>query len=59
MQECLRVVKKEAKLGGTKLRHEEIEIVPRDKMSPKADKAWVRAINEDVSRSELSTAMWA
>ena len=59
MQERLGVVEKEAKLGSTELHHEKRRMMPGDKALLKADEALVRAVNEDVSRSEPATAMWA
>ena len=43
MQEHLGVVEKEAKLSRAKLHHEEVRMVPGDKVPPKVNEAWVRA----------------
>ena len=46
-------------MSRTELRHKEKGIVPRDKATSKTDEAGFRAVNEDVGRGEVMTAMWA
>ena len=55
----MRVVEKEAKLGGAKLRHEKEGEVSRDEALSKADKAGFWAMDEDVGRGKARTAMRA
>ena len=46
------VVEKEAKLGSTKLHYEEVGIMSRNEPALKTDKAWLWAMDENMSRSE-------
>ena len=55
----MRVVKKEAELGGTKLRHKQRDAVPGNKSLLKANEAWAGIMDEDVSKGEPVTAMQA
>ena len=55
----MRVVEKEAKLGGAKLRHEKEGEVSRDEALSKVDKAGFWAMDEDVGRGKARTAMRA
>ena len=51
-QQRLGVMKEEAKLGGAKLRHEEIGIVSRDKLLLKTDEVGFRTVYENMGGSE-------
>ena len=55
----MRVVEKEAELGGTKFCHKEERVVPRNEASSEADEVGFWAMNEDMGQSKAMTAMWA
>ena len=55
MQERLGVMEEEAELGCAKARHEEVGVVPGNKMPPKTDKLGFRASDENVSGCDSMT----
>ena len=55
----MRVVEKEAKLGGAELCHEKEGVVSRDEASSKTDEAGFWAMDEDMGRGKARTAMRA
>ena len=55
----MRIVEEEAQLGSTKLHHEKVRIVPRDKLLSETDKVWVRAGDQDVNRHKPVTTKGA
>ena len=55
----MRVVEKEAELGGAKFCHKEERVVPGNEASSEADEAGFRAMDEDVGQSKVRMAVWA
>ena len=53
------VVEEETELGCAEFRHEEVGVMPGDKVTSKTDEARFRAMNEDMGGSKAVTAMRA
>ena len=58
-QECMGVMEKEAELGCAKAHHEEVGVVPGNKIPSKTDKSGIRASDENMSRYDSMTAKGA